>query len=111
MNDISASIASSNFPYLEKNLAIIRENAQFYLDQLDDVNGVELLDIHESAASAHWIFSFYIENKEEFIIFMKSKGIVASQVHARNDTHTVCAPFRERIAKLGSHRSSLSAFP
>ena len=111
MNDISASIASSNFPYLEKNLAIIRENAQFYLDQLDDVNGVELLDIHESAASAHWIFSFYIENKEEFIIFMKSKGIVASQVHARNDTHTVCAPFRTHLPNLDRIEKKFVSIP
>ena len=58
MNDISASIALSNFPYLEKNLAIIRENAQFYVDKLCDVKGVELLDIHDSAVSDTGYFHF-----------------------------------------------------
>jgi len=111
MNGISTSIALSNYPYLETNLAIIRDNAEFYREQLRGVNGVQLLELNEAAVSSHWIFSFCIEKKEEFILFMKSKGIITSQVHARNDTHTVCAPFRTHLPHLDRIEKKFVSIP
>lgn len=111
MNDIAASIALSNFPYLEGNLEVIRSNAQFYMDNLQGLTGVDLLQLKACAISSHWVFSFFIAQKEEFIMFMKSKGVVVSQVHARNDTHTVCAPFRTHLPNLDRVEKKFVSIP
>jgi len=111
MNDIAATIGTANFPHLESNLRKMRENAKFYQTALNGIPGLTLLDIPDSALSSFWLFSFHIQNKLDFIDYMKNQGVVASQVHARNDTHTVCAPFRTHLPNLDRVEKTFISIP
>jgi hypothetical protein len=42
---------------------------------------------------------------------MKSKNVATSQVHARNDTHSVCAPFRTPLPVLDEVVKTLVSVP
>lgn len=111
MNDIAATIGIANFPYLESNLTKMRANARCYQDALCDIPGLTLLKVPDSAVSSYWLFSFHIQEKFEFIEYMKNKGILVSQVHARNDTHTVCAPFRTHLPNLDRVEKTFISIP
>ena len=111
MNDIAATIGMANFPHLESNLQKLRENAKFYQTALSGIPGLTLLDIPDSALSSFWLFSFHIQNKLEFIDYMKNQGVVVSQVHARNDTHTACAPFRTYLPNLDRVEKTFISIP
>lgn len=111
MNDISATIGIANLPYLEKNLSKTRQNAQFYQDALRDLPGLTLLNVPAVANSSYWLFSFHIQEKLDFIEYMKNQGIVVSQVHARNDTHTVCASFRTHLPNLDRVEKTFISIP
>jgi len=111
MNDLSASLGLANFPHLDVNLQKHRENAQFYDENLAGLNGITLLDLPPAALSSYWIYTFHVSQKEEFIRFMKHRKVVVSQVHARNDTHTVCAPFRTHLPLLDRVETSLICIP
>jgi hypothetical protein len=47
----------------------------------------------------------------EFIEFMRNKHVVVSQVHARNDTHSVCAPFRTHLPLLDRVETTFISIP
>jgi dTDP-glucose 4,6-dehydratase len=111
MNDWNASLGLANFPFLAQNLERHRANAQFYNESLKNTNGIKLIHPPNGANSSYWVYSLFVENKPEFIEHMKSKGIVASQVHARNDTHSVCAPFRAHLPNLDAVEKELVAIP
>lgn len=111
MNDLTASLGLANFPHLEDMLAKHRANAEFYQRELSGLKGVTLLRIPEKALSSYWIYTIHILNKPDFINFMKAKGIVVSQVHARNDLHSVCAPYRTHLPVLDRLESTLVCIP
>ena len=111
MNDLSASLGLANLPHLDRILAGHRGNAEFYNKALQGLNGVTLLEPPEGGLSSYWIYTFHVQNKHDFIAFMKSKNIIASQVHARNDTHSVCAPYRTHLPLLDKVETTLISIP
>ena len=111
MNDLSASLGLANLPHLDRILAGHRGNAEFYNKALQGLNGVTLLEPPEGGLSSYWIYTFHVQNKHEFIAFMKNKNIIASQVHARNDTHSVCAPYRTHLPLLDKVETTLISIP
>ena len=111
MNDWNASLGLANFPFLATNLSRHRDNAYFYNEKLKNINGIKLILPPNGALSSYWVYSMLIDDKLEFIEFMKSRGIFVSQVHARNDTHTVLAPFQTHLPKLDTVEKMLVAIP
>jgi dTDP-4-amino-4,6-dideoxygalactose transaminase len=111
MNDLAATLGLANLPHLDSLLAAHRSNAEFYNQALAGVNGVTLLETPAAAVSSYWIYTMHIANKFGFIEFMKNKNVVVSQVHARNDTHSVCAPFRTHLPLLDRTETTLISIP
>jgi dTDP-4-amino-4,6-dideoxygalactose transaminase/predicted GNAT family N-acyltransferase len=101
MNDINASIGLANFGNIENILQKCRENAKYYNEKLKDINGIKLFTENEKSVPSYWIYTLKIQynRKLEFIHFMKNKGVVVSQVHARNDKHS-CLQLCQYIGKL-----------
>lgn len=90
MNDINASIGLINLPNIDNILEKCRDNAKFYQDNLKNLGSIKLLDEIKNAHPSYWIYTIRIlyNRKNEFIQYMKFKGIVVSQVHGRNDKHS-----------------------
>jgi len=111
MNDIAATLGLANAPYLSTNLSKLRENAKFYEESFTGTPGLTLLKTPDAALSSFWLFSFHIQEKVKFMAYMKERGVVVSQVHARNDTHTVCAPFRSYLPNLDRVEKTFISIP
>jgi dTDP-4-amino-4,6-dideoxygalactose transaminase len=99
MNDVCASVGNENLKYAHDIVNVHQSNAKFYDDSLSTVSGVTTLQRHAGHESAFWIYSMLVDNRDNFMKWMKECGIVVSQVHERNDKHT-CT--REYISKLPS---------
>ena len=84
--------------------------SMFYNKVLKDINGVTLLQPPEGALSSYWIYTFHIQNKHDFIAHEEEEHRV-SQVHARNDTHSVCAPYRTHLPLLDRVETTLISIP
>lgn len=109
MNDISASIGIANFNIAIQNLELHRKNAQTFFEKLKNVRGLTLLE--NDIKSAWWIYSFKIQKKQEFINFMKDKGVTVSQVHNRNDNHSCVSEFKTILPNLDSLEMELICIP
>jgi len=97
MNDINATIGLYNFPHVEKCLQGFRDNAAYYDDVLQGVEGVTLMKRHDWADSASWIYTLKVDRRQDFMRYMDEKGVMVSRVHERNDKHSCVA---ESVAPL-----------
>ncbi|KKL96314.1 hypothetical protein LCGC14_1845760, partial [marine sediment metagenome] len=100
MNDVCATVGISNIKNIGNNLKITKDNAQFYLNNLKDVGGVELIQIEKDRQSAYWLFTLYVENRTGFARKMGEKGIMVSRVHERCDKHFCVSEFKTDLPVL-----------
>lgn len=100
MNDVCATIGMENFKHANKIVGKHQSNAKYYDDNLKGVDGLTLLKRHDDRESAFWIYSMLIEDRDNFYAWMRECGIVASQVHERNDKHTAVKEYKTPLPTL-----------
>lgn len=88
MNDINAVIGIENLKKINEVVDKHKANGLYYDKALKNIEGVTLLDRDTKCESSYWIYSMLVEDREGFYAKMKECGIIASQVHERNDKHT-----------------------
>ena len=111
MNDIAASIGLENLNYADEIISKHRSNAAFYDRELSNVNGVTLLERKEDRESSFWIYSLLVENKSDFMDWMRECNIMVSQVHERNDGHTCVSEFKSGLPSLDKIIPKLISIP
>ena len=85
MNDIAATIGLANLPHVSSIVAQHRANAAWYSQELQDVPG--LTSPPEDPGSSWWLYCVLVDDRASLIAHLASRGISASPVHRRNDTH------------------------
>jgi dTDP-4-amino-4,6-dideoxygalactose transaminase len=109
MNDINATIGLHNLPHIDRLLEKDRANAAFYNKELEEIDGVTLLEQYGNPA--YWLYTMRVTRKEEFINFMKDNNIMASQVHNRNDINSCVSEFRTELPNLDVVEQDLVCIP
>ena len=97
MNDVAATIGLEQLKYVGGVLAKHRANANAYRECLRGLPRLTLLDYRNDRLSSYWLFTVLVDDRLRFMAEMKQAGIMVSQVHARNDKHTMC---RDYLAAL-----------
>jgi dTDP-4-amino-4,6-dideoxygalactose transaminase len=100
MNDVNAAVGIENLKMEKKIIGAHKDNARYFDDALSDVNGVSLLERLPDRESAFWIYSLLIDEREDFMRWMKSCNISVSQVHERNDIHSCVGEYKRVLPKL-----------
>ena len=111
MNDVCASIGSANFKHLDNIISKHKSNANFYDSELSNISGISLLERNKDMESSFWIYSLLVENKSNFIKYMKECGIAVSQVHERNDIHTCVKEYRSMLPNLDKTIGNIISIP
>lgn len=111
MNDINATIGLHNLPHITSNIQCHRDNASYYFNELKDIDGISLLENANDREGSWWLFTFLVNNKNSFIENMKKKGIMTSQVHQRNDTHSCVKKYLEKLNNLDRFENNIICIP
>jgi perosamine synthetase len=96
MNDVNAIIGIKQLSHLDEILAKHRANAAYYDKRLLSYFIKPYVKGYD-AYSAYWLYTIQLptlQERMEFMRYMKDNGIAVSQVHARNDMHTAFKDFR-----------------
>lgn len=93
MNDINAVIGMTNFAHVEEIIGRHRANATFYYDAFKGYDKITCLPENPDGKSSFWLFTIHLNNRDEVMKKLGEDGIMASKVHARNDTHSMFAEF------------------
>ena len=111
MNDIAATIGLSNLPHMEYLRQIHKDNASNFDFGLEGITGITTLERKPGFDSAFWIYSLLVEDRASFHAAMKSRGIIASQVHERNDIHPCMSDFKAHLPSLDANLKKLTHIP
>jgi dTDP-4-amino-4,6-dideoxygalactose transaminase len=93
MNDVCATIGLQQLNHVGDILDRHRSNAAYYDEQLKDLAGVKLLAYQPNRLSSYWLYTVLVEDRLDFMRQMQDAKITVSQVHARNDKHTMMRDF------------------
>lgn len=111
MNDVCATVGIENLRHAGEIVALHRRNAACYDEELREVAGVSLPRRSPGHESSFWLYSMQVEDKPGFMAAMKARGVVASQVHERNDRHTCVREFRTLLPNLDEVVPRLVSIP
>jgi perosamine synthetase len=108
MNDVCATVGIEQMNYIEEILRKTRDNAKRFDEELE---GVEKLKYSDDRKSAYWLYTIRVKDLDSFFPKMREKGIMVSQVHARNDTHTMFKEFYEDLPGVNKFVDGMVCIP
>jgi dTDP-glucose 4,6-dehydratase len=114
MNDLNATVGLANLPHLPRILDACRANARFYDEHLVQLPGVtQLAPLATGTKSAWWLYTIRVpaEWRPRFFEHLRSRGVMVSAVHQRNDVHTCVARFIAMLPQLNSLAEELVCLP
>lgn len=96
MADPMAVIGIEQLKYLDGILEKHRKNAVYYDSELKirKIKRCRPLEYKDDRLSSHWLYTLLVDNRDEFVKFMRNNGIEVSRAHVRNDIHTCFERFR-----------------
>jgi dTDP-4-amino-4,6-dideoxygalactose transaminase len=111
MNDINATIGLANLPHIAGLIERARETARYYDEHINNSHIKCFQPFSTDRKSAYWLYTIMVDEKQEFIDYMKGNGIMVSQVHQRNDVHTCFAEFRTTLPQLDIVENHIVCIP
>ena len=97
MNDVNAVIGLEQLKYVGQNIQKHRDNAARFNQAFEGLNAVKPLQYKSDRLSSYWLYTLRVNNKDAFIEYTKRANITVSQVHARNDRHSI---FKDSLTSL-----------
>lgn len=110
MNDVAATIGLEQLKYVGRNIARNRANAARYDRAFKDYAMARPLRYRDDRDSSHWLYTLRAQKLGAFMSHLSGRGIAVSQVHSRNDTHTVFRASRARLPgvdEFAAHQVSI----
>jgi dTDP-4-amino-4,6-dideoxygalactose transaminase len=87
MNDISAVIGIEQMDYVDDLVKKHISNAEFYDDNLKNLEKISLIPRSSDSLSASWLYTLHVEERDAFMKYMSENNVMTSKVHERNDKH------------------------
>jgi len=111
MNDVTAVIGLEQLKYVGKTIEKHRANAARYNEAFNALKAMRPLRYKNDRSSVYWLYTMRVKNRQKFMEYMKEAGITVSQVHARNDTHTMFKDFRADLPGVDEFTSEQVSIP
>lgn len=97
MNNVNATIGKVQMLFIEQNVNRYIINGKAYDKDLAGVKGIQLVKYNPNTESSYWMYTFKVEDRDNFIKMMESNGVTASPLHHRSDSHSI---FKESKCEL-----------
>lgn len=112
MNNINACIGNCNIKNIDLIINKHRENAEFYDNNLNFIDGISIMERHKDCNSSYWLYTIKVENKNDFEKAMNDRKIETCLHHKRNDIYSFESFKRyEILPKLYSFYDRLTNIP
>ena len=111
MNDVTAVIGIEQLKYVAATIERHRANAAQYDEAFKNLKAVHPLRYKNDRSSSYWLYTIRVKNRPKFMERMKKAGITVSQVHARNDTHTMFKDFKTALPGVDEFTSEQVVIP
>ena len=111
MNDVTAAIGLEQLKYVAETIEKHRVNAARYDEAFRGLDTVRPLKYKNDRRSVYWLYTMRVKDSQKFMEHMKKAGITVSQVHARNDMHSMFRDFRAELPGVDEFTSEQVSIP
>jgi len=88
MNNVNACVGLVQLKEIDSIVDAYITNGKYLDEHLKGIEGVELLNYYPNSEPSYWLYTLKVENRERLIKKFEENGIMASELHKRNDLHT-----------------------
>lgn len=111
MNNVTATIGSVQLRHNKKIIDQYISNGKFYDEALKEIDGVAVIPYYPHTEPSYWLYTMKVENRDAFCRMMEDKGIIASPLHHRSDTHSVFAESKCDLPQMDEWYKSFVHIP
>jgi dTDP-4-amino-4,6-dideoxygalactose transaminase len=111
MNNVNATLGIIQLETIQDTISKHIENGKYFDKMLADVPGIETLEYYTNTEPSYWLYTLKVENREGFIAKLKENGIMASELHKRNDHHSLLNDFPTELPNLNKFYERLVHIP
>lgn len=111
MNNVNAMVGLVQLENIEGIVQKYIDNGKYLDQQLAGIKGLELINYYPNTEASYWLFTLKVENREGFVKKMAEHGIMASELHKRNDLHTYLNDFPTEMPNLDIFYSKMVHIP
>ncbi|MDD3195074.1 MAG: DegT/DnrJ/EryC1/StrS family aminotransferase [Paludibacter sp.] len=111
MNNVNATIGLVQMSVIDGILNSYVDNGKFFDKKLQNISGLELLVFYPNSEPAYWLYTMKVKNRSAFIQKLADNGIMASELHKRNDLHVYLNDFNQKLPVLDEFYSELVHIP
>jgi dTDP-4-amino-4,6-dideoxygalactose transaminase len=111
MNNVNATIGLVQMKHIRNIVAKHIENGKFYDEKLKNVSGITLLNYYSNTEPSYWLYTMKVERRSDFIKMMGDNGILVSELHLRNDRHSIFTESQCSLPNLDDFYSKFVHIP
>ena len=111
MNNVNATIGLVQLENIEELVQKYIDNGKYLDEQLKNVSGVELIKYYPNSQPSYWLYTLKVKNRDGFVKMMETNGIMASELHKRNDLHTFLNDFPTNLPNLDDFYKKMVHIP
>lgn len=111
MNNVNATIGLVQLANIDSIVNAHIENGKYFDFELNNIPGVELLHYYPQTEPSYWLYTMKVDNRDGFISKLAENGIVASELHKRNDYHDYLVDFKSDLPNLDQFYKKLVHIP
>ncbi len=111
MNNVNAKIGLLQLDRIHELVNPYIENGKYYDEKLKGVKGVELIEYYPNSEPSYWLYTLKVNNRDFFISKLLENGIMASELHKRNDSHSIFSNSNVSLPNVDSFTKKMVHIP
>jgi len=111
MNDVAATILSSQLDIVHNVLSRRKDIANRYLKELKNIAGLTLLERKADRESGNWLFTIQVERRDDFQKKLAENEIECHMVHVRNDICPIFGGARQDLPIMNKVENKYVSIP
>lgn len=111
MNNVNATIGLAQLEDIGKLIQRYIDNGKYLDKSLRGIDGVELLEYYPNSEPSYWLYTLKVKNRTRFIQKMANNGVMASELHKRNDNHVFLNDFPVSLPNLDEFYKEMVHIP
>jgi dTDP-4-amino-4,6-dideoxygalactose transaminase len=111
MNNVNATIGLVQMRHVEEIVAKYVANGNYFDEALKNIPGLELIPYYPHTEPSYWLYTLKVERRNDFIKRMSENGITASELHLRNDRHSIFAESKTALPQLDEFYKKMVHIP
>lgn len=111
MNNVNATIGLVQMEDIDSVVGCFIDNGKYFDERLKNIPGIELLEYYPGSEPSYWLYTLKVENRDGFVKKLAENGIMASELHKRNDLHDYLNDFHQKLPILDNFYSKLVHIP